>query len=168
MSSIVGRRLRPFAAAVLVLVTLALSVRALEARALDRPQRQPAQPGHVVHTKGVKSRGAATDPNIKRDSLPANHAGTTVPAPPSKGGAKTRGAMSGTLHVDNRTSWIIRIYVDGDYRGTLAPYGDWFANGSCESFVMYAEARFNDGSTTSWGPVTTNASCGDQKWTLRK
>jgi len=165
MSSIVGRHLRPFSAAVLVVVTLTLSVSALEARALNGPQRQPTQPGRVVHTKGVKSRGAATDPNIKRDSLPANHAGTTMPAPPSKGGAKTRGAVSGTLHVDNRTSWVIRIYVDGDYVGVVGRYGDSYGYYGCADRTLYARAYFEDGTWIAWGPVRRDL-CDNYTWEL--
>lgn len=121
----------------------------------------------VITTHSTANRGAGTDQNVKSNDV-TNRRDVNTPVPPRKGGPKTRGARVGTLHVDNRTPWYIRIYVDGDYRGTIAPYGDWYADGSCDEYALYAVAAFDDGSSRDWGPVHTNASCGDQVWRLEQ
>jgi hypothetical protein len=160
MSSNVGRKLRPLAFSLLAVVSVSASVLALET-----PRSQPPRRGPVVHTKGAKSRGAATDPNVKQDSLPGNKPGATVAAPPSKGGPKTRGAMTGVLHVDNRTPWIIRIYVDGDYVGNVGRYGDSYGYYGCSVRTLYARALFDDGSVTTWGPARRDL-CDNFTWEL--
>lgn len=127
-------------------------------------QAQGRQP---IVTQGAKSRGAGPDQNIKTRDVTNRKEEQTIPAPPRKGGAKTRGAPVATLHVDNSTPLYVDIYVDGDYRGTLAPWGDWYADGQCNAYVLYAVARFDDGSKVTWGPTTTASGCTDQTWTLK-
>lgn len=143
-----------------------LTVLAGVALAATTPATAHAQ-RKAITTRSSASRGAGTDQNIKSDQV-TNKKDDNTPAPPRKGGPKSRGARVGTLHVDNRTPWYIKIYVDGDYRGTLAPYGDWYADGGCDDYSLYAVALFDDGSSRNWGPVHTNSSCGDQVWHLER
>ncbi len=131
------------------------------------PAGAQAQRGRNVSSRATQSRGTGTDANIKSDDV-KNVRGRTMAAPAAKGGVKTRGAAVGVLHVDNRTGLYVRIYVDGDYRGTIAPFGDWYANGDCESFNLYGVAQYDDGSHTTFGPVTTGSSCSSATWTLRQ
>lgn len=120
---------------------------------------------HALESKAAMSRGTGPDQNVKSDSA-LNRANAVVPAPPAKGGAKTRGTSPEQLHVDNRTSWYVRIYVDGDYVGTVEPWGDSYGWGSCADHVYYARAVFDDGSVRVWGPVKDNL-CTGTTWTLR-
>src|SRR5580700_4493793 len=75
-------------------------------------------------TDKAKSGPQGTDSNIKNDS-DKNDPKAQIAAPPNKGG-KSRGAgpYPCGVHVDNRTPWLIRIYVDGAYRGAVGSYGD--------------------------------------------
>jgi hypothetical protein len=117
----------------------------------------------------VKSRGTGADANIKSDAEIKNKAGDNgMAAPAQKGGAKTRGANVGQLHIDNRTGWYIRLYVDGELRGTISPYGDSYFWGGCDTYRLYAVAPFDDGSSYSFGPVQTSGDCDNQTWTLRR
>jgi hypothetical protein len=160
MSPLHARHGRPLALA------LATAIAVIGAETAPRALgAQGTQHGAVVHVKAAKGRGAGADANVKADTLPGNQTGKTVPAPPSKGGAKTRGAMSGTLHVDNRTPWIIRIYVDGDYVGNVSRYGDSYGYYGCSVRTLYARALFTDGSSLSWGPSRRDL-CDDATWEL--
>ena len=109
-------------------------------------------------TKGDASRGGEADPNIKQ-SKETNDPNTTMEAPSKKGGATTRG-QGGYCEVqfDNRTKWYIKLYVDGDYRGTLSPYGDAVVLALPGSTSVYARANFDDGTFNYWGP--SSYSCG--------
>ncbi len=119
----------------------------------------------TVDTHAAMSRGAATtDPNVKHDSV-TNVRTASPDAPPAKGGAKPRGMSPGQLHVDNRTQWVIFIYVDGDRVGSVSRYGDAYGYYSCGPHVLYARAFFDDGSVRTWGPVTA-AVCGTYTWRL--
>jgi hypothetical protein len=149
---------------VAVLAGLALAATAPSAVSAQATKAKPK----AMESKATANRGAGADANIKNDDVKNKAGGADMAVPPRKGGAKTRGAAVGTLHIDNRTSWYIRIYVDGDYRGTIAPMGDWYLDGGCDSYRLYAVANFDNGSTYSFGPVDTNGSCGDQTWTLRR
>ena len=73
--------------------------------------------------------------------------------------AKTRGDVYGSNYsdiiVDNYTGYSIDIYVDGSYRGTIAPYDKkvtWAVPGNTR---LYAKATFDDGSYLYWGPSVT-------------
>ena len=117
-------------------------------------------------THAAQSRGAGADQNVKNDSV-TNSATAKLAAPPAKGGARTRGAAARIeqLHVDNRTAWYIRIYVDGDYVGLVSPYGDAYGYYSCGVHSLYARAVFDDGSVRTWGPVDADL-CGGFTWRL--
>ncbi|HEY7568332.1 MAG TPA: hypothetical protein VH762_12215 [Gemmatimonadaceae bacterium] len=156
MSHNLLRNLRPIVFAMVTAAAVVLPLRSASAQVTGK---------EVVSVKGVKSRGATADPNVKSDSLPANHANATMPAPPAKGGPKTRGATTGVLHVDNRTLWVIRIYVDGDYVGTVSPYGDSYGYYGCSVRRLYARAVFDDGSYYSWGPSSRDV-CDNFTWRL--
>ncbi|MEZ0609427.1 hypothetical protein ACAW74_12965 [Fibrella sp. WM1] len=67
----------------------------------------------VEGKKVARARGA--NPNIKMDEPTVDK---PVPQP-----AKSRGAAC-SIHFDNRTGLYIRLYVDGNYKGTMEPWGD--------------------------------------------
>lgn len=126
------------------------------------PSRKAGQPRvtELKATKGETSRGA--DANIKQ-SKETNDPNATMDPPRSKGGATTRG-QGGYCEVrfDNRTKWYIKLYVDGDYRGTLSPYGDAVVYALAGSTRVYARADFDDGTYLYWGPSTYT--CGPNQY----
>ena len=65
-----------------------------------------------------------------------------------------RGPRSCDIHIDNRTNWHIhRVYIDGDYWGTVSRGGDSIARDVMTGRTkVYAEADFTNGTTRSWGP----------------
>jgi hypothetical protein len=103
-----------------------------------------------------------SDSNIKSDS-DKNNPGAKTPAPAGKGGARKRGGGPSPcgLHIDNRTPWLMRIYVDGNYRGTVSAYGDLVGLTGNGATSLYAVAPFDDGSEKTWGPRVFNCSAGD-------
>lgn len=112
---------------------------------------KPDTSKEVVKAKGQKSRGEGKDENIKGEKSDKNDPSATVPAPPDKGGEKSRGGVC-QIHFDNQTQWKIQIYVDGAYQGLLGPYADaqqWY---SSTAGTLYGRADFTDGSALSWGP----------------
>jgi hypothetical protein len=116
-----------------------------------------AQKGKVTETHAQKSRGGGADENIKSDSE-TNSTSNNLTAPPKKGGARAKGAQSCAVIVDNRTPFLIRIYVDGTYRGTISPWGDAYCYTGSGATKLYAVAMFDDGSRLTWGPNVV--SCG--------
>ena len=100
-----------------------------------------------------KSRG--DNPNIKEGKPEVDE---PVPAPPSKGGEKSRGTVC-MIDFDNWTGYYVDVYVDGYFKGTLAPWGDgsvtvysgyttiycetagktyyWNAEGNCDGYYYY-------------------------------
>jgi hypothetical protein len=72
---------------------------------------------------------------------------------------KTRGGVYGSdysdIIIDNYTGYSIDIYVDGSFRGTIAPYDKkvtWAVPGNTR---LYGKTTFDDGSYLHWGPSTT-------------
>lgn len=118
--------------------------------------------------KGAKAQGqkpqtgqaGTPDTNIKT-ARGANSKNASVPAPQAKGGPKSRAAGC-RIHVDNRTALVIDIFVDGEYRGTAAPWDDlygWVESGA----RLYARADFDDGTYLYWNGAVN--SC-PKTWTL--
>src|SRR5438045_2533748 len=99
MSSIVGRQLKRLVSMRIARPALIALVALIGSTVAPHLLQAQAHKGPVIRSTGTKGRGAANDPNVKSDSLPGNHVGATIAAPPSKGGPKTRGAMTGVLHV---------------------------------------------------------------------
>ena len=111
------------------------------------------------------TRGLEKDPNIKSNSM-VNNAKKTVAAPVDKGGPKTRGVTC-RLHIDNRTPWIIQIYADGDFLGTVSKYGDSWGTEPGQTTTLYARADFTDGTSFTWGPKVVNlGDWGTYTWRL--
>lgn len=74
-------------------------------------QKEKAKVTELKATKGETSRGVEADPNIKEGD-DTNDPDAQMDAPPSKGGATTRGGGYCEVQFDNRTPWYIRLYVD--------------------------------------------------------
>ncbi len=114
--------------------------------------------------KAQKSRGEGKDENIKNDTL-KNNPNAKIPAPPEKGGEKGRQTPFCYFGVDNRTQWIIRIYVDGVNVGAVSPWGDATGTYSRGNHQFYAVAYFDGAPALTWGPRSTYCE-GPFKWTL--
>lgn len=56
---------------------------------------------------------------------------------------------SGTLHINNHTEYYIDMYVDGDYSGTVAPYGDLYLYDSEDDVRVYGDVT---GTSLYFGP----------------
>jgi hypothetical protein len=119
--------------------------------------------------KAAKTRGAKASGALEQLKGQKNNAQAEVQAPPNKGGKKTRGPVC-RLHVDNRTRWIIQLGVNGEYVGTVAPYGDaygTFFNLSSGDYRLFGLAEFdNPSDNMTWGPVTTRCPSSEFTWTL--
>jgi hypothetical protein len=116
--------------------------------ATTQAQTKPRKDVTVEGKLANKTRGK--NPNIKNDE-------PTVDTPMTRPAA-TRGALC-KVHFDNYTGLYIKIYVDGNFKGTLAPWDDgwvtvyngytriycissggsreWNASGNCEGEYYY-------------------------------
>ena len=148
----------------LATIVLAGSV-VLSTVAAGAPQQTAAKDkaaaGDVVNETAKTGKAGAADANIKHDSE-KNSPGAKAAPPPEKGGPTTRGAgpYRCGVHVDNRTQWIIRTYVDGDYVGSINRFGDIAGITGNGPTTVYAVAVFDDGSTRTWGPHLFQCSAG--------
>lgn len=136
----------------------ALMTPTLEAQATKR------QPG--VTSNSTRTRGGSADANVRQEEAPN---ALNKPATPEPVGKNTRGASAvepGQICVDSRVDLIVRIYVDGNYVGTVSPWGDACGFYGSGEHRVYARANFTDGSYSTWGPVTGDATTGF-RWTIR-
>jgi len=142
------RRLTSAAVATAVLITLMVS-----AQEQSKPVGAQATTGASAEDKSNKTRGGP-DENIKvgEDQAAKNDPAKEPPAPPDKGGAKTRGYLDCWVSVNNYTPWWVDVYVDGTYRGQASPWGAGVVNAGSGGTALYAAATFTDGSVRSWGP----------------
>lgn len=120
--------------------------------------------GKVGKVHAEKGRGGASDENIKQDRQP-NDSSKPAPAPPNKGGERSKGQSSCMVVVDNRTGFYVDIYVDGTFRGTVGPWGDSYCYTGAGSTRLYGVATFGDGSRLTWGPSTVTC-YGRYTWQL--
>jgi hypothetical protein len=114
-------------------------------------------------TRGAKGGPGVTEPQLKGTDA-KNDPAAAPEAPPDKGGKKTRAQLC-HLHVDNRTSLYVKIFVDGDYVGTVYPWGDSYGTYAGGGREVYGRADFTDGSWSYWGPSTISCK-GPYTWTL--
>lgn len=114
--------------------------------------KQKKQSFTLKATKVESGRGGE-DPNIKDRSM-ANTENQDFVAPKEKGGTTTGRGAAGVCRVDfdNRTNLKVQLFVDGAFRGVLAPYGDASVYTGSGPTRVYARAEFTDGSYVYWGP----------------
>ncbi len=85
---------------------------------------------------------------------------------------KTRGNGQRTCNIDliNDTGYVIDIYIDGRYRGTISEYDSNYTTTGSGATKLYARAEFDDGTFLYWGPkdITcgNNSKDGYFEWTL--
>jgi hypothetical protein len=123
--------------------------------------QQPQERGRST-TAGVRARGGGADANVTKDEA-TNVAGKAASQQPE---AKTtnRGSFTavapGQLCIDSWVDLYVRIYVNGEYVGTVSPWGDSCGYYGPGTFRLYAKAVFTDGSYLSWGPINANLTYG--------
>lgn len=117
-------------------------------------QAQDKKPEKNVTVQGkavAKTRGA--NPNIKNDEPTVDK---PVPRP-----AASRGVAC-QVHFDNYTGLYIKIYVDGDFKGTLAPWDDGYVTVGSGYTRIYC---ISTGGTREWN---ASGNCdGEYRYTLR-
>ncbi|MGH9773508.1 MAG: hypothetical protein ACRD50_01005 [Candidatus Acidiferrales bacterium] len=123
-------------------------------------QKKPASNSQVVTTQSQTRDQGGADANVK-DSSTKNNANMHTPAPPNKGGkARGAGPYACQVHVDNRTEWLIQVYVDGNFVGTVNRFGDLIGITGNGPTSVYAVATFVDGPDHYWGPHVFSCSAG--------
>jgi hypothetical protein len=132
-----------------------LSTPAVEATQTKGKKKQ------TIELKGQKvtTRGEEKDPNIKRDSE-VNDPNAKIDPPPAKGGPVSRGGAACEVQFDNWTKYRIKVFIDGEYRGTIGPFDEAIGNTIPGETVVYARADFTDGTYIYWGPKTYNCNSG--------
>ena len=129
-------------------------------------QAQAAKKQVGATSNSTRTRGGSADANVRHDDAPN---ALTKPATPEPAGKSTRGASAvepGQVCIDSRVDLIVKIYVDGNFVGTVSPWGDACGYYGSGDHRLYARAVFTDGSYQSWGPVSGDASSGF-RWTIR-
>ena len=118
-----------------------------------------AKPGASVTTvSSPVSTPASVSP------MAANNKTGGPPAPPAKGGPKTRGENRHVLVAHNH-QWAMDVYLNKTQIATVGPWVDvsfWCEPGS----ILYSQAVFQDGSTIKWGPQVVPMGDGVYTWTL--
>jgi hypothetical protein len=145
---------------------LGLSIAAAAMLLAGNVQAQGAKKQAGATSNSTKTRGGGADANVRHDDAPnaVNKPATAEPA-----GKSTRGASAvepGQICIDSRVDLYVKIYVDGNYVGTVSPWGDACGYYGAGDHRLYARAVFTDGSYSSWGPVTGDATSGF-RWTVR-
>jgi hypothetical protein len=125
----------------------------------DKGKGKTAKTVDIKSTRGDATRGGA-DKNIKQGEM-ANDPKAKIDAPAAKGGGTTRGGGGCRVEMDNSTSWYVKVYVDGIFRGTMDPWGDSYVYVYPGDTTIYARADFTDGSYKYWGPRTSYCGNGD-------
>jgi hypothetical protein len=116
-------------------------------------------------TSGVKAQAGAKDANVKNDN-PVNSPDVKKAPPPKKGGPAAKGGMYCDGHVDNRTPYYVRYYMNGDLEAIIGPYGDYYPAYTHGTAVLYGKVVFDDGSVSTFGPREYVCTGNDFTWTL--
>jgi hypothetical protein len=76
-----------------------------------------------------------------------------------------RGAFCG-VYVDNYTPYMVRIYVDGQYRGAVPAWGGLWIGAITGTTRLYSKATFADGTTLTWKNAVECKANARYKWRL--
>jgi len=132
--------------------------------AFAQTEQKPAEskgPQKEVVNEQAKTRAAGEqDPNVKSNSE-TNSPDAKAAPPPSKSGKRGAGPYECGIHVDNRTPWLAKVYVDGNYVGTVNRYGDIAGITGNGATSVYAIAPFVNAPDRYWGPHVFNCAAGD-------
>src|SRR6266849_4222448 len=109
----------------------------------------------------------AANPVMAQEKMTKKAASTANMASDKAGKSKTGGYGPYTcvVHVDNRTGWIINVWIDGHLRGVVGGGGDLYVATGNGATTFYARADFDNGTYVPWGPRSFTCS-GSYTWTL--
>ena len=112
---------------------------------------KPSKPTRTPATVG-KLRGA--DPNVKVPMDQVLKNAKEVPAPPEKGGSKTRQVgYHCWVKYDNYTGVWVDCYADGQWVALVPPWGDVTVDVGSGTTIVYAHSHSGD---LLWGPTRFN------------
>ncbi len=135
----VTRLMRIGLAAVLVLAAFPMA---------EGAQRSRRGSERLVITR-AEPESPSTQDDGEDDDVNEADAAKNFPPPVEKGGRRPRGAFCG-LVVDNYTPLMVRVYVDGKFRGAVGPWGNLSVGSLSGDTVLEARARFADGKRLRW------------------
>jgi hypothetical protein len=124
----------------------------------------PLTAQNTIQTSGVKAQAGAKDSNIKNDNA-LNSADQKIAPPAKKGGPAAKGVYC-ELHIDNRTPYYVRFYMNGELGAIIGPFGDYYPDITSGLAVLYGRAVFDDGSAYTFGPRDYQCSGGSATWSL--
>jgi len=147
-------------------ILLLLSPALIAQQGGSKPAATPApKTPHLVSDRGAMMRGSN---DAAKKGSDVNVAGKEAPAPPSKTKGATRGDRDCTVKVDNWKGYYIRVYMNGDYMGTVGPWSAGTISLTTGLAELEGYAVFDDGSTLKFGPSSFSCSEGSYTWTLGK
>ena len=118
----------------------------------------------MASDKAGKSKSGA-DANVKSTSAQNDSKKAAEPAIQKGGKTRGYGPYTCVVHVDNRTGWIINVWIDGHLRGVVGGGGDLYVATGNGATTFYARADFDNGTYVPWGPRSFTCS-GSYTWTL--
>lgn len=149
-----------------VLVVLAVSVALSPVNMVSETEAQNKSDRQKKSEKitDKSSKGTGEDKNVTQ-TRSKNSPNKTEKTNPKGGGQRTC-----SIDLVNKTQWVIDIYIDGKYRGTMDEYASNFTTTGSGATRLYARAEFDNGEYIYWGPreITcgSNSKDGYYEWTL--
>ncbi len=130
-----------------------VTVMAQNSKDVKKKKKKLQESVTVTASKGTSSKGGDADANITQAEMP-NVIDMKMDLPISKGGGKGKGggASDCEVQLDNWTSWNVKMYINGNFRGTLSGGNESYLYYTPGKLTLYARADFSDGSYLYWGP----------------
>jgi hypothetical protein len=116
----------------------------------------PGQANAQIQVIELKAKKANLGPGVKRSEQTRTGETETVFV-----------GIQNTCHVDSRVNAYIKVYINGEYRGTIPPYGDIYpfvGDDPDDVTTLYAVSTCG---RYTWGPRDVCASYGNYHWILR-
>ena len=153
-----------FARIVLTLMVVVIFTAVTAAAQADADKTKMAPKKETV-TKSQKGPDG-DDPNIK-DKTFNNDIKKVVPPPAKPGATRGEGPWPCRVYVNNRTGWIVQVYVDGSFRGLVGPWGAVYVNTGNGGSLFYGRADFTNAPPLTWGTWSFNCPAnGTFTWTI--
>lgn len=113
-----------------------------------------------LRSNALQGKGSGHADEIVRDRESSrNEFGSPKAAPLTSAGVKIlSGPSSCDVWFDNYTGYWIDVYIDGQWYGTMSPWGGFMAyNVAAGERRLYGQANFTNGTYDYWGPY--NLAC---------
>lgn len=102
----------------------------------------------IIDTKSLNAEKGVKIEGLKLDEI---NTVNDKSAPQVEEKSMAKRSHTKVIAVNNTNLWV-KIYSDGKYRGTAAPYGEVRFKEYATSSDFYARADYGDGSYRYWGP----------------